>query len=87
MAWISLACKSIYYIMHVSSMKQLMTAHGIWNHFLFEFDFGAHTYFQPTIHGPQNLVDFWAFSMPFCAKGAKRHGTGNYCIILVMVLS
>ena len=43
--------------------------------FLFSVDFGAHVYFQPTIHRSQNLVDFLPLSMPFCALGAKRHGT------------
>ena len=37
----------------------------------------AHVYFQPTIHRSQNLVDFSPLSMPFCALGAKRHGTGK----------
>ena len=37
--------------------------------------FGAHVYFQPTIHCIQNLVDFLPLSMTFWAFGAKRHGT------------
>ena len=45
--------------------------------FLFPVDFGAHVYFQLTIHRSQNLVDFLPLSMPFCAFGAKRHGTGK----------
>ena len=45
--------------------------------FLFSVDFGANVYFQPSIHRSQNLVDFLHLSMPFCAFGAKRHGTGK----------
>ena len=33
--------------------------------------------FSAYIHRSQNLVDFLPLSMPFCAFGAKRHGTGN----------
>ena len=45
--------------------------------FLFSVDFGAHVYFQLTIHRSQNLVDFLPLSMPFCTFGARSHGTGK----------
>ena len=45
--------------------------------FSFLVDFGAHVYFQPTIHRSQNLVDFLPLSMPFCAFGTKTHGAGK----------
>ena len=48
----------------------------------FQVDFCTHVYFQPTIHCSQNLVDFLPLSMPFCAFGAKRHGTGKISSII-----
>ena len=60
----------------------LLRAYVVWNleQYLLSVDFGAHAYFQPTIHCPQNLVDFLPSSMPFCDFGAKRH-EGNIYIL------
>ena len=68
-------CYTVYHV------KQLVNCVRI--QFLFLVDFEAHVYFQPTIHRSWNLVDFLPLSMPFCAAGAKRYGTGKNWLLSV----
>ena len=79
----ALKCKEHAAIQQVKSENRKQER---WVRSNFQVDFWAHVYFQPTIHRSQNLVDFLPLSMPFCAFGAKRHGTEKSIAYVISVI-